>query len=61
MLGCEWICFYECKCEAAAVSLVDDSRFLQPKEMILKAMNIACANTQAQAELYRRNFEKLGK
>jgi DnaD/phage-associated family protein len=25
---------------------LDDSRFLQPKEMILKAMNIACANNK---------------
>ena len=28
------------------LSWLDDSRFLQPKEMILKAMNIACANNK---------------
>ncbi|MEY2195728.1 DnaD domain protein [Neobacillus sp. BF23-41] len=28
------------------VSWIDDSSFLQPKEVILKAMNIACANNK---------------
>jgi DnaD/phage-associated family protein len=28
------------------LSWLDDSSFLQPKEMILKAMNIACANNK---------------
>ncbi len=28
------------------LSWLDDSRFLQPKEVILKAMNIACANNK---------------
>ncbi|KQL54181.1 DNA replication protein DnaD [Heyndrickxia shackletonii] len=28
------------------LSWLDDSRFLQPKEMIIKAMNIACANNK---------------
>ncbi|MGE8206824.1 DnaD domain protein [Heyndrickxia sp. NPDC080065] len=28
------------------LSWLDDSSFLQPKKMILKAMNIACANNQ---------------
>ncbi|WHY87068.1 DnaD domain protein [Neobacillus novalis] len=28
------------------LSWVDDSSFLQPKEVILKAMNIACANNK---------------
>jgi DnaD/phage-associated family protein len=28
------------------LALLDDSSFLQPKEMILKAMNVACANNK---------------
>ncbi|WHZ05823.1 DnaD domain protein [Neobacillus sp. YX16] len=43
-MGQQWIWCFKRECKTATLSLLDDSSFLQPKEMILKDMNIACAN-----------------
>ncbi|MFK9092481.1 DnaD domain protein [Bacillus salipaludis] len=39
-------CFTNVNAKRQLLSWLDDSSFLQPKEIILKAMNIACANNK---------------